>query len=312
MNKTKIEYLTHTWNPLAMRCTPVSKGCKNCWHLRMADRLAKNPKIPEYKRNIYAGGCWAELCRWNHPMLLKKPAIVGVQFMGDIAHPTVQRIDFSLIFDMMRQAPQHTYLMLTKRPFELAGLVKDLRVKIPENCWLGVTVEDQETADNRIPALLQIPAAHHWVSYEPALGPVDMAQWFPSQQWTLDGGIPNGVVDIEFIDGIEFVVAGGESGPGARPAHPDWFRSVRDQCKKANVPFMFKQWGAYVPCYEAVEGWWCRLDTDGNLIRTRLANNTPIVRCELDDYTWACVGKKKAGRLLDGREHMEMPWQMPT
>jgi len=257
MNKTKIEYLTHTWNPLAMRCTPVSKGCANCWHLRMADRLAKNPKMPEFKRNIYAGGYKAEMVAWNHPMGRKQPAVIGVQFMGDIAHESVEGLDFYLVFDMMAMCQQHTFVVLTKRPKRMAELLHHFRGDrlLLDNIWLGVTVEDQETADERIPQLLQIPAAHYWASYEPALeSTVFDDTWLCScmdcgnkGSSAIFGNHPGSGLDLcrackgEEGPSIEFVVAGGESGPGARPAHPDWFRSVRDQCAAAGVPFFMKQ-----------------------------------------------------------------------
>jgi len=256
----------------------------------MADRLAKNPKIPEFKRNIYAGGCWAELVDWYAPMLHKKPSVVGVQFMGDIAHPSVPRIDFPLLFDMMYQAPQHTYLTLTKRPVELGGLIKDLVRKVPDNCWLGVTVEDQKTADERIPALLQIPAAHYWISAEPLLASVD-----PGLLGTTPKTWGHGYETVG--DLIEFIAAGGESGPGARPAHPDWFRSIRDQCEAAGVPFMFKQWGEWRPRPDL------KKKPCGSLLKDW--------RIWTDDVVMERVGKKRAGRLLDGVEHMETPWEAP-
>jgi protein gp37 len=140
------------------------------------------------------------------------------------------------------------------------------------NVWLGVSVEDQKTADERIPLLLQTPAAVRWVSYEPALGPVDFAN--------LRAG-------IEAIGPLDWIVCGGESGPGARPMHPAWARRVRDQCQAASVPFFFKQWGQYLPAgCDGAPGAGQRLN----------ASDTPIK-----------VGKKAAGRLLDGRTWDEFP-----
>jgi protein gp37 len=234
MNKTKIEYLTHTWNPLAMCCTPVSAGCANCWHLRMADRLAANSTtIPGREQVAYAGKTGPRLKEreLSAPLRRKKPSVIGVQFMGDLAHATVRCLDFDSIVDVMCEAKQHTYLVLTKRPALLRGLVDWWGGILTDNIWLGVTVEDQATADERIPQLLRIPAAHYWVSAEPCLGAIDLYPAFcrympPSWGYGPDLGA---------------VVLGGESGPGARFMHPDWARSIRDQCASAGVPFFMKQ-----------------------------------------------------------------------
>jgi protein gp37 len=263
MQKTTIEYLTHTWNPLAMRCTPVSAGCANCWHIRMCNRLAKNPKTEEWLRAIYAGGGAAEPKDARAPLRYKNPSVIGVQFMGDIAHWSVRLMDFLCIMDTMHKAPWHTYLLLTKRSQQLAELVSQWRNEaqgtLGSHIWLGVSVEDQVAADERIPPLLQIPAAHHWLSYEPALGPIDITgalYGYPehtggvyrvTREMALDAGDlrlegePYGEEQWEqAVPPLQFVVAGAETGPGARPAELDWFRDVRDQCKTAGVPFFMK------------------------------------------------------------------------
>ena len=164
----------------------------------------------------------------------------------------------------------------------------------PHNVWLGVSVEDQPTADERIPHLLQCPAAVRWVSYEPALGPLELSrlhQHCPTHDFA-GGFCSSPCPDLRSID---WLVAGGESGPGARPAHPQWFRDVRDQCAAAGVAFFFKQWGAWAPAVPGVNG-----------AQTRYVNMTPA---DAGSFAWPMnrVGKKAAGRLLDGREHNEFP-----
>lgn len=287
MQRTKIEYLTHTWNPLAMRCTRVSAGCANCWHLRMADRLAGNPVIPGPRRQAYAnafnGGSPiivpGELAE---PIKIKKPAVIGVQFMGDLFHSSVMNEQIAAIFGVMAACPQHTFCVLTKRPerivewFEFiaqCGRMVPFHVgeEIPPgasgeaaacvmsnttdpdltpiepkafvvgvhqpwplpNVWLGVSVEDQSTADERIQWLLKTPAAKRFVSCEPLLREVELP---------LFGTMPKDVCPqyTMVYEMLHLVIAGAETGPGKRPMNLEWARSLRDQCAEANVPFLFK------------------------------------------------------------------------
>jgi protein gp37 len=294
MNKTNIEYLDYSWNPLAMRCTPVSEGCVHCWHITMADRLKNNPKMPAGRRDSYSGGppvlIEDELAA---PVKLKKPSVIGVQFMGDLFHEDVPYKWIERIFGEMWDARQHTYLILTKRPHRMKKFISDYQEGlIPLTAWpneydhvyLGVTAENQQRADERIPILLQIPAAKHFVSIEPMLGPVSLrsppARGRGFRQW-------------DQIHKLDWIIVGGESGPGARPMHPDWPRSVRDQCQEAGVPFFFKQWGEHCYPEQMPEDTFREADAyHGH----GLDYNAPYK-----------VGKKKAGRLLDGREWTEVP-----
>jgi len=277
MQRTAIEYLTHTWNPLAMRCTPVSDGCKNCWHLRMANRMSKNPKIEFYNRVAYGGASDPMVKDFESPFRTKKPAVIGVQFMGDLFHHAVTNEQIAATFGVMAACPQHTFMVLTKRPARMAdwfrwvvlqdavcdgvpgslecawqilcavdhdgpiackyGPSPDTPWPIP-NVWMGVSVEDQETADERVPLLLKTPAANRFVSCEPLLGPVDFLECgaFETDYTDFSAG------HMEFfVSDIDWVIAGAETGPGARQANLDWFRSLRDQCAAADVPFFFKQ-----------------------------------------------------------------------
>ena len=233
MTATGIDYLDATWNPVT-GCTHISEGCRNCW----AERTAKRQHQEWGKVVLHPE-------RLDQPLHWRKPRRVGVCFMGDLFHRDVP-LGFILdVLQVTRIAEQHSYYFLTKRPDRFASIKNYLGGK--DNVWLGVSVEDQKTANERIPILLQTPAAHRWVSIEPMLGPVDLVRWLPI---TYSGPSGYSLVEHEASDFgpmcfPDWVVLGGESGSGARPMHPDWVRSVRDQCVAAGVPFWFKQWGDY-------------------------------------------------------------------
>ena len=162
----------------------------------------------------------------------------------------------------------------------------------PRNVWLGVSVEDQLTANERIPLLLETPAAVRFISYEPALGPINCYEFFEQYPDR------NEVRIVQRHTGIDWVIAGGESGPNARPPHPDWFRSLRDQCGDAGVPFFFKQWGEWMPMGKGFE--FCQ--------HTPRPPQNEKIRHLLNGPGWVeKVGKKFAGRTLDGRIHDEFP-----
>ncbi len=216
MNKTKIEYLTQSWNPIAMHCTPVSGGCSNCWHLTMAKRLAGNPKIPKNERESYAGGNMVlRQKELEAPLHLKKPSRIGVQFMGDIFHEDVSQNWIDQVLEVIRVCKRHTFLILTKRPYNFLGC--DI-----ENLWTGVSVENQRTADERIPILLKIPAAKRFISCEPLLGPVNLGKLSD----------PN----------ISWVICGGLSLPGGKiqPPRKEWIDGLIHQCDSTGVPMFIK------------------------------------------------------------------------
>ena len=243
MQRTKIEYLTHTWNPIAMRCTPVSDGCKNCWHLRMAKRLAvifdnysdmshADWYTDAEKAIAYQGGDpYLNTKELSAPLRLRNPARIGVEFMGDLFHESITNEQIAAAFGVMAACPQHTFMILTKR---FARMVKWTSTNaVPANVWLGVSVEDQATADKRIPWLLKTPAAKRFVSIEPMLGPVDLNK----RECLID----KTRFKLTIGNYLDWVIAGAETGPGARPCDPDWLRSIRDQCAAAGVPFFLKQ-----------------------------------------------------------------------
>lgn len=217
MNRTKIEYLTHTWNPIAMRCTPISEGCQNCWHLRMCDRLKNNPKLPMKARDAWAGGLpWLNRSEMVAPLRREKPSIIGVEFMGDLGHRILPSEWREHVFGAMALAPQHTFLVLTKRPRAfLSEFPKS--AAWPRNVWFGITAENQECYDERSLSASEIPAAVRFVSIEPMLGEIYLEPW------------------------PDWVIAGCESGPQRRQTYIDWLRALRDQCVGAGIPFFLKQ-----------------------------------------------------------------------
>jgi protein gp37 len=222
--------------------------------------------------------------RLDEPLKWKKPRLVFVCSMGDLFHESIN-FRGNQIRDIFRimAASDSTFMLLTKRPQRMAECIEYLYGHTtgarPHNVWLGVTAENQARVDERIPILLQIPAAVRFVSIEPMLGPVNLKLF---DDYDPIGGLRTN------IDMIHWVICGGETGPGARPMHPDWVRSLRDQCREACVPFFFKQWGEYVESVPSDEE----------------SANYHLVT---DDGTFYRVGKKSAGRLLDGLEWNEVP-----
>lgn len=211
--KSSIEWTESTWNPLT-GCTKISPGCKHCYAERMALRLQamRQPNyINGFSLTLHEGALELPL-RW------KKPRTIFVNSMSDMFHQRVPT-DFILrAFDVMRRAHWHRFQVLTKRAERLLGLSDQLYWS--DNIWMGVSVES-EAFTNRIDSLRKTAAATRFLSLEPLLGPLDRLR----------------------LDGIHWVIVGGESGPGARPMNPEWVNSIRDQCVNAKVPFFFKQWG---------------------------------------------------------------------
>ena len=253
-------------------CSKVSQGCKHCYAERLWPKVAgaEAKRTGQPPRAFTDVRCHPE--RLDAPLHWRTPRRIFVNSMSDLFHEDVPFQFIDEVWGTMIEAPQHQYQILTKRPARMREYVTryawagDTRITawpLP-HVWLGVSVEDQDTAIERITLLLQTLAAVRLVSYEPALGPVQLAS-----SWIFD-----------IAPRIDWLIAGGESGPNARPAHPDWFRSVRDQCANAGVAFFFKQWGEWAP--------------------TEIHPGGPMPKM-------ARRGKKAAGRLLDGRTHDEYP-----
>lgn len=314
----------------------------------------------------------------TQPLRWKRPRQIFVCSMTDLCAAFVPDEWIDRIFAVMALCPQHTFQVLTKRPERMRqylqndeaylrvlgdGVARELEAAgIPwngdwddrhsqaiagatrwplPNVWLGVSVEDQKTADQRIPHLLETPAAIRWISYEPALGPVDLTRisgmcaeaWFVHDalrgRYTLGGNTADDTCSTETAR-IDWIVAGGESGPNARPAHPDWFRSARDQCAAAGVPFLFKQWGEWASAayrmsdgmmvfrqFENHQHWVNKASTwvNGGVCLDK--NGTPLLvgkdfGAARDEGRFPVtimhrIGKKAAGRLLDGVLHDAYP-----
>lgn len=319
MNPSKIEWTEATWSPV-IGCTKVSAGCKHCYAEREVEtRWSKNPKSIWYGRSFTDVLCRPEaIAGAGSPLRWRKPRRIFVCPRADLFHIEVPFDFIADVFGVMAATPQHTYQVLTKRSDrawwllaragsptfvevveECAAMYRDAAVVWPlPNVHLGVSIEDQPSADERIGNLLKTPAAVRWVSAEPLLGAVDLRPY-------LDGSFSN--ADISRPD-LDWVVVGGESGPDARPMHPDWVRQIRDDCNDTRVPLMFKQWGE-----------WARWSTEfpvrdvihvsardgrhgsspGYVDGDRLprSDTVPMVR----------IGKRSAGRLLDGVLHDAYP-----
>jgi protein gp37 len=223
MTKTTIEWCDEVWNPVT-GCQKVSAGCKNCYAERIASRFWGARKFTDVMIHPE---------RLDAPKRWKKPHRVFVNSMSDLFHPTVPFDFIGDVYDEMICHPKHTFIVLTKRPQRMLEFSNWYGL-MPEatNVWLGVSVENQQAADERIPLLLQTPAAVRFVSVEPMLGPVNLGN-FLCKDYS-EGRLTLG----RYLD---WVIAGCESGPGARPFSMDWARDLRDQCVSANVPFFFKQ-----------------------------------------------------------------------
>ncbi|MYK10734.1 MAG: phage Gp37/Gp68 family protein [Acidobacteriia bacterium] len=253
-DRSQIEWTDATWNPVT-GCSRVSRGCENCYAERLAaTRLRHHPSrsgLANHRTGRWTGkvslnGQWLD-----QPLRWTRPRKIFTVAHGDLFYEAVPAAWTDEVFAVMAMCPQHTFQVLTKRPARArsyivqfdgdeaiervagaavriagspcaAGIIEDATMVALPNVWLGVSVEDQPTADERIPVLLDTPAAVRWISAEPLLGPVEID---------------------DFLEGIGWVVAGGESGPAARPMEPHWPRSIRNQCICAQVPFFFKQWG---------------------------------------------------------------------
>ena len=296
-----IEWTEVTWNPVT-GCDRVAAGCDNCYALALAKRL-KAMGAEKYQndgdpRTSGPGfGVTAHPRALTQPYRWRTPKVVFVNSMSDLFHAKVPLDFIRDVFDVIRETPQHTYQVLTKRAHRTARIADKL--DWPKNLWMGVSVESYDVVD-RIDHLRAVPAATRFLSCEPLL--------------TALPGLK--------LDGIDWVIAGGESGPGARPMHPDWARSLRDQCEAAGIPFLFKQWGEWAPD-ECVDSDGARrigrkpeANDPKSLVMhpagmTALTPDNPFDPWERGHPNWHTVmrrvGKHVAGRELDGRTHDEYP-----
>jgi protein gp37 len=245
---TAIAWTDHTWNPW-QGCHKVSPACDNCYMYREKKRYGQDPaKIIRSSNRTFT---------MPYRLDPHAPAKIFVCSWSDFFLPEADEWR-GQAWEIIRSSPPGlVYQILTKRPENIMARLPLNWGKGWPNVWLGVTAENRPTWDERVSLLQPIPAAIHFVSYEPALGPLG---------------------DID-LTGIDWIICGGESGPKARPMHPDWARSIRDQCQEAGVPFFFKQWGEWAPFHGIPQ----------------------------DIFGMERVGKKAAGDLLDGKQYHEFP-----
>lgn len=246
-DKSKIEWTEATWNPIT-GCSVLSPGCTNCYAMRLAGgRLKHHPSRAGLTRDTKKGPVWTGEVRFNEqwldqPIRWKRPRLIFVCAHGDLFHEAVPNEWIDKVFDVMARAPQHTFQVLTKRSARMREYISRLPARREtlgtdwqldwspwplRNVWLGVSVEDQKRAA-RLDNLGATPAAVHWVSYEPALGPVDFRPWLPDRE-------------LDETGGLDWIVAGAESGPRARAYELDWFRRLRDDCAAAGTAYYLKQ-----------------------------------------------------------------------
>jgi protein gp37 len=321
---TAIEWADKVWNPTT-GCDRVTPGCDNCYALTMAGRLkgmgsAKYQTDGDPQTSGPGFGLTVHPDALEAPLRWRKPRRVFVNSMSDLFHAKVPDRFLAQVFAVMHDAEQHTFQVLTKRHGRMRSLLSSerfhdlvvgelatlrvaeehyqnpcLRWPLP-NLWLGVSVEDQQRADLRIPALLDTPAAVHFLSCEPLLGPVDLDRYLTLAPRLDKGWCSTANRFMDRVDDckcksshgntyghrIDWIIAGGESGRKARPVDQLWVRSLRDQAVAARVPFHFKQWGQWAP--------------DGDH-PDRSINHSMVL----------CRSKEEAGRVLDGRTWDEFP-----
>jgi protein gp37 len=349
---SKIEWCDHTFNPWR-GCVHVkgSRACAFCYAEQMSKR---NPLVLGRWGTEEGGGTrvvgaddyWKQPLRWNLAagvngermrVFCASLADVFEDWRGPMLDTKGERlfsyvdinataIDGSIgmtlddvrghLWLLIERTPNLDWLLLTKRPENILRMVPEAwREGFPPNVWVGVTVEDQRWADERIPHLLNVPARVRFLSCEPLCGPVDVSRhltrdeaayaalscYYGSSGFDATGSQPERCGPR----GVDWVIAGGESGPHAQPSHPDWFRSLRSQCNEARVPFLFKQHGEWIEtqAYATDDPKFCAITPEGRVVELTAGWGL--------DHPGAVamqrVGKKAAGRLLDGREWNQLP-----
>ncbi len=311
-------YWDRSWNPFT-GCSPIGAGCDNCWARRMAHRLrgrcgypADEPFRPTFHPE-----------RLDQVNPKQKPQMIALCFMSDPFHDEHLDMDIYWMLKTIRKCSQHIFIALTKRAGRMKFILDSGIQPIP-NLVGGVSVWDQKSADRMIPTLLQTNLATRIVSYEPALGAVDF-----TIRYNAGRDIIHNMDSLRGYGGwgdynrskykLDGVILGGESGPGARPMHPGWVRSVRDQCQAASVPLYFKGWGEWIPCERYGDAQGTRYWKDSDMCSPKGAYKEHNFTQKIYPYgpddgfveelavKMLRVGKKAAGRLLDGRTWDELP-----
>lgn len=276
-----ISWTNETWNPIR-GCSKVSEGCRNCYAMNVAARFS-GPGQPYEGLALQAPARWTGQVKLvgdklADPLRWKRPRLIFVNSMSDLFHESLAFEQIDQIVAVMALARQHTFQVLTKRPERMAAYLASRAKSMAwplANVWWGTSVEDQAALETRMPSLLACRnfAAVLWLSMEPLLGPVSLADYLPVP--TIGG--------VELEAWPDWVVVGGESGTNARPMWAGWARAIRDECRAAGVPFHFKQHGEFL---------------DAGQILESAGRPVPVM---------TRVGKKAAGRLLDGVVHDAMP-----
>lgn len=253
MGKTNIEWADRVWNPI-VGCTIVSPGCTNCYAMRMAARLNRMLPSSHYEgltQSVNGRPVWTGKVAlapdhiFKAPLYWRKPTRVFVNSMSDLFHEDVPDEWVDDVFAVMISQKRHQFQVLTKRPLRMREYVTriydalsiDSPFSPPGNIWLGASVEDQARADERIPLLLDTPAAVRFISAEPLLGPINIRSHLAEKH----------IINEYVLPPLDWVIAGGESGPGKRPVDLAWLRSIRDQCRAAGVPVFIKQIDKTIP-----------------------------------------------------------------
>jgi protein gp37 len=292
---SKIEWTDHTFNPWE-GCQKVGPGCDHCYaetrNVRFAGGVAINwgPGAP---RRRTSAANWRKPLQWNRDgtfyALHGRRQRVFCASLADVFDNAVDLLWRRDLFRLIADTPNLDWLLLTKRISNVPTMLRHIGVeRLPDNVWLGATIVDQAEADRDIPKLLAVPARVRFLSMEPLLGPVSFEGMFAGSDWR---------DHTNALEELDWVIVGGESGRDARPMQLAWARSLRDQCAAVGVPFLFKQWGEWAP-------------------GSNWPDDVPIPSGERaycngqgvddNDAVWR-VGKKAAGRQLDGRTHDEFP-----
>ena len=314
-----IEWCDHTFNPW-VGCEKIAPACDNCYAETWARRTGQAHLWAGERRRTSEAN-WREPIKWD-----RKAKAEGVRrrvFCASLADVFDNQISPEWradLWTLIGSTPNLDWLLLTKRPQNIAKMVPVTDSAAPgyrpwnrrwpwPNVWLGATVEDQARADRNIPALLAVPAIVHFVSAEPLLGPILFGQVSDDRKQTsnwlsgISGTMYSDGPDFDHGTKLDWVIVGGESGPGARPLMPTWARVIRDQCALERVPFLFKQWGDWHPCFN-IGG-----------VAYQMAGaapfdswKTPVFNPNADaGWNWRRLGKKRAGRVLDGITHDAFP-----
>jgi len=321
MGTTTISWCDYTWN-IVTGCTKITTGCRECYAEELhnkrheAYKKGKLQNMPQYAEPFSKVQLHPD--RLSIPLRMRKGRKIFVNSMSDLFHPEVPFKFIDKVMHVIAQCHWHTFQILTKRLERALEYFNQLKHKHPnltfpfKNLWFGVTTEDQEQADIRIPLALQIPAGVIFISVEPMLSEITLrgknlggTQWIGGQRGCEgkhshnnkhEDGTPGNILHHHHDDrcnrGIDLVVCGGESGKNARPTHPDWVISLKNQCIEAGVPFHFKQWGEWTTAGQCppdldFEKYKCKQDTSG-----------------IGFYR---VGKRNSGCLVDGVEYKEFP-----